>query len=116
MISIGSLYFITNPYPANRQNEKINIIFDAFKNVTIKNELNDNEIKANEEYSDIDSIKFIPGDRNGIYYIYFTSTRQDELDGKIVGINCKIPINTPECLYRCDSCVEKGTEEHHQCL
>ena len=115
-ISIGSLYFITNPYPANRQNEKINIIFDAFKNVTIKNESNDKEIKANEEYSDIDSIKLIPGDINGIYYIYFTSTRQDELDGKIVGKKCKIPINTPECLYRCDSCVEKGTEEHHQCL
>ena len=115
-ISIGSLYFLSNPYPANRQNEKISIIFDAFTNLTIKNEANNSEIKANVEYSDLNSIKVIPGDVYGIYYLYFTSTRQDPLDGKIVGKKCKIPIYTPECLDRCDSCTEKGTEEHHQCL
>ena len=115
-VCIGAYYFLSNPYPANRQNEKISIKFDAFENITVKNELNDNELRVDVDYSDLDSIKIIPGDRKGVYYIYFTSTRKDELDGKIIGKKCKIPVETPECLDRCDSCTEKGTEEHHQCL
>ena len=115
-IAIGSHYFLSNPYPADRQSEQLSIRLSQVANVTIKNDLNNNVLNANVDYSGIESIKVIPGNRNGKYYIYFTTTRNDNLDGLIVGNKCKLLINTPECLDRCDSCTEKGTEDHHQCL
>jgi len=61
-------------------------------------------------------LKFKPKGLSGIYDIKYTATRRDALDGLIIGKTCKITFNTPECLEQCESCTEKGTEDHHGCL
>jgi len=115
-ISLGGYSYIVNPYPASRANEKVNIKFKPFNNITIEKEYTNEKIQPNIEYSDINSLKIIPKDISGIYYLNWIVSRYDYLDGTIEGKTCKAKIYTPECLERCDSCTEKGNAEHHQCL
>ena len=116
-ISLGERYhYLRNPLPANRASEKISIRFNPFSNITIKNEFTNEEIKPNVDYSDIEMLQIIPKDIKGNYTVEFISTRNDEHDGKVIGKKCYIDLYTPECLDRCDSCVAKGNNEHHQCL
>ena len=116
-ISFGERYhFLANPYPANRIKEKVGVRFNIFSGFLIKNELSLEEIKPNVDYYDIDSLQITPINKTGIYYLEFTTIRMDDLDGRIFGKTCKVQLYTPECLDRCDSCTEKGTDKHHQCL
>ena len=116
-INLGERYhFLSNPYPANRIKEKISIRFNNFTDLIIKQEPSMEEIKPNIDYYDIDTLEITPSNKKGNYYLEFTSTRMDDLDGLIFGKTCKVNLYTPECLDRCDSCTEKGTDEHHQCL
>ena len=116
-INLGDRYhYLRNPLPANRANEKISIRFSPFSNITIKDEFTNEEIRPNVDYSDIDMLKIIPQNKKGYYSLNFTSTRNDEFDGLTFGKTCRINLYTPECLDRCDSCTEKGNDQHHQCL
>ena len=107
--------FLSNPYPANRK-EVLKVRFKSYSNITITNTLNDANIIPDFDYHSSFSLKFKPKGLNGIYDIKYTATRRDALDGLIIGKTCKITFNTPECLEQCESCTEKGTEEHHGCL
>ena len=112
--TISLRYYLINPYPADRIPEDINIKFLPFANVTLK--ANSKELKANTLYKDIEEIEIIPKNKVGEYYMEFIASRTDELDGEVTGKTCKASLYTPECLPQCDSCTEKGTEKHHQCL
>ena len=107
---------LMNPYPANRANEEVNIRLKPFTNITIRDSFTNEEIKANVDYPENNEFKIMPKDISGIYDIEYIATRNDNKDGLIIGKTCSIKINTPECLERCDSCTEKGNEEHHKCL
>ena len=112
--TISLKYYLSNPYPAKRIPEEINIKFKPFKNITLRND--SKELQANTIYSNIEELDIIPKNIVGEYTIEFVASRNDELDGLIVGKTCAFHLHTPECLPQCDSCTEKGTEQHHQCL
>jgi hypothetical protein len=57
-----------------------------------------------------------PEGKTGLYNIEYTATREDPMDGIIVGKTCKLQIYTPDCLEPCLSCTQMGNEEHHMCL
>ena len=107
--------FLSNPYPAYRK-EVLKIRFKSYSNITIISSLNNAILVPDTDYHSTISLKFKPAGLEGIYDIKYTSTRLDDLDGLIIGKTCKITFNTPECLEQCESCTEKGTEEHHKCL
>ena len=107
--------FLSNPYPANRK-EIIKVRFKSYSNLTIINSINNAKLIPDTDYHSTFSLQFKPTEIQGIYDIKYTSTRRDPLDGLIIGKTCKITFNTPECLEQCESCTEKGTEEHHMCL
>ena len=111
--------FMNNAYPASRQNEKINIKFEPFSNISIINTYNNPEtnIEAGIEYDPEKLyLKIIPQGIEGTYSIEYTATRQDNLDGLIEGKTCKINFKTPKCLEQCYSCADEGTDEKNECL
>ena len=114
-IDFSGKIFLSNPYPASRK-EILKIRFKSYSNITIKNIKDDSIIVPDTDYHSTFSLKFIPKNLKGIYDIKYTATRQDSLDKLIIGKTCKITFNTPECLEQCESCTEKGTESHHNCI
>ena len=107
--------FLSNPYPAYRK-EVLKIRFKPYSNITIISSLDNRILVPDTNYHSTFTLKFKPAGLVGIYDIKYTATRLDDLDGLIIGKTCKITFNTPECLEQCESCTEKGTEEHHKCL
>ena len=107
--------FLSNPYPANRK-EILKVRFKSYTNMTIINTINNEIIIPDTDYHSSFTLKFRPTNLEGIYDIKYTATRKDDLDGLIIGKTCKVTFNTPQCLEQCESCTEKGTEEHHKCL
>ena len=108
--------FLTNPYPANRQNEEITFRIPEYSNMSILNGETKEKILEEHDYKPDTNLVFISESLEGNYSIEFTATRQDSLDGLIKGRTCKINFYTPICLEQCNSCTEKGTEDHHLCL
>ena len=111
--------FISNPYPASRQNEQINIRFNTYSNILIVNTYGKAEanIEPGKDYNpELLNLKFTPGAIEGIYSIEYTATMNDLLDGLIEGRTCKITFNTPKCLDQCYSCTKLGSEEKHECI
>jgi hypothetical protein len=109
--------FMNNPYPANRASEKINYRINDNVNLKIINSETNEEILNDVDYDpEKTRLRFISDSKDGKYSIDFTSTRNDDLDGLILGRTCKINFDTPVCLPQCYSCTKKGNEEHHYCL
>ena len=106
-----------NSHPADRQNEKIKIRFVSTQGVTIENARTKEVIELNK---DIDPtslrLRITPNEVVGNYTIEFTATREDPVDGLILGRTCKVEIETPECLPQCYSCPKLGTYHHNLCL
>ena len=115
-IDFDGKVFLTNPYPASKAADEIKVRFNKFLNLSVVNTKDNSEIKENTEYNPSLILKFTPKDISGIYNIEYTSTRNDELDGLIIGKTCKVTFETPKCLDRCVSCTEEGTIEHNNCL
>ena len=113
-IDLSGYVFMSNPYPANRANEEIGFrIYDS--NISVFNNGENEKILINHDYK-TSALKFRTDSLQGNYYIEFSATRQDPLDGLIVGRTCKINLNTPICLPQCYSCSDRGTEQSHLCL
>ena len=111
--------FINNAYPASRQNEKINVKFMTFSNVTLLNTYKNEKakIESGKDYNPEElTLQLTPGEIKGYYSIIYKATMIDPLDGLIEGRTCKISFFTPECLDQCDSCIKTGTEERNECL
>ena len=109
--------FLSNAYPANRQNEEIKVRIVDSAGIKIVNSNTNEEILLNTDFDPKIPLTFTPpADLGGDFYIKYTATRKDPLDGLILGKTCNIKIRIPECLYPCYSCEDKGTEEHHLCL
>ena len=107
--------FLSNPYPAERK-EVLKIRFKSYSNISITNAVNNAILVPDTDYHSTFTLKFKSTGLRGKYDIKYTATRIDDLDGLILGKTCKITFNTPECLEQCETCTEKGTEEHHKCL
>ena len=117
-IEFSGKVFMRNPYPASRLNEDINFRFKPYGDISVINFDDGKALEANKDYSSKTTLILKVRNQNkvGKYNIEYTATREDIYDGTIVGKTCKIPFETPECLKQCESCTEKGTDEHHQCL
>ena len=110
--------FLINPYPASRASEQINFKFKPFGKIMITNVEDNTPIQANKSYPSETTLilRIMNKELTGNYSIEYTSLREDNYDGEIIGRTCKIPLFTPECLEQCESCTKKGTNEHHFCL
>ena len=117
-IEFSGKVFMSNPYPASRLSENINFRFNPYQNITVTVLDDKTPLVANQDYPSQTTLILRVRNKGlvGDYNLYYTATREDEFDGTIVGKTCKIGFRTPECLKQCESCTEKGTEEHHQCL
>jgi len=108
--------FMMNAYPANRQYEEIKVRIVQASNMNIINTLTNEKVLLNQDFDPSINLKFTPEDIDGVYSIEYTATREDPLDGLILGRTCKITFETPECLPQCYTCAKKGTEEHNYCI
>ena len=107
--------FINNAYPADRQDEEIYIRFNSFSNLTFTND--SDVLVANKDYDPKTLYTTVKNSGlTGIYSVEYEATRNDPLDGLIIGRTCKINFNTPKCLPQCDSCTKTGDEISHKCL
>ena len=109
--------YMSNPYPANRQNEEIYLRILDNSGINIFNEKTNEKILNDFDYKDEElGLKVVSESLEENYSLEFSATRNDELDGVIFGRTCKINLYTPKCLSQCYSCTKKGTEEHNYCL
>ncbi len=115
-IDLSGKVFMNNPYPASRASEEIKVRFESNSNISIVNSNDGKEIEEGKDYDSKVNLKITPGNIDGSYTVKYTATREDELDGLIIGRTCNINFNIPKCLDRCYSCTKFGTEEHHYCL
>ena len=115
-IDLSGKVFMDNPYPASRASEEIKIRFESNSNISIVNTKDNKVIEEGKDYDSDVNLKVSVGNIDGSYAIKYTATRQDILDGLIIGRTCNINFNIPKCLDRCDSCTKLGTADHHHCL
>ena len=104
---------MTNPYPTSRKDEKISLRFISSP-IKIFN-TNKEELSLNQDFDISTKFLLFSEGKEGNYSIAFTATREDPLDGKILGNTCKIPIYTPVCSPPCFSCNQTGNEVHDYC-
>ena len=112
---LGKVYMI-NAYPANRQDEPIKVRITKADGAVITNDETKEKIELNVDFDPKTTLKIESLSTIEEYSIEFTATRQDPLDGLILGKTCQIKIKTPSCLEQCKSCYQKGTPEHHYCF
>ncbi len=115
-IDFSGKVFMNNPYPADRAKEEIKVRFETNSNISIVNSNDGSEIQEGKDYGSDVNLKITPSNIDGSYAIKYTATRDDELDGLIIGRTCNINFNIPKCLDRCYSCSKLGNEDHHYCL
>ena len=109
--------FMSNSYPADRQKEEVKVRIVDSAGLKILNSITNEEIFLNTDIDPSIPLSFFPPDNlGGKFYIKYTATRSDPLDGLILGKTCQIKIHIPECLYPCYTCEDLGTEEHHLCI
>ena len=108
--------FMNNPYPASRANEEIKVRFKKYSNLTILNKDDKKNIVDGQDYNSELHLKVTPDGKENFYAVEYTATREDSLDGLIIGKTCKINFFTPQCLPQCYSCTKKGNETNHYCL
>ena len=117
-IEFDNKAILNNPYPADRANETVNVIFGNYSGFTVTNVLDNNkkiEPGINYNPSKI-TLKITPENVEGIQSFAYTATRNDFLYGLIEGKTCMLNFNTPKCLEQCYSCTKTGTDEKHACL
>ena len=107
--------FLSNPYPSDIK-EDIKVRFLPYGEFSIVDSESKTPILSDLDYPAALTLLIKSTGKLGKYYIKFTATREDPMDGIIIGKTCKMPVFTPECLEQCDSCTEMGSEEHHMCL
>ena len=115
-LDLASKLFMSNPLPANRISEEINFRISENSKILVYDAKTNEKILNNIDYNSETNLKIIPDSIEGDYSIEFTSTRNDTLDGLIIGRTCKIDFSTPICLPQCYSCTKTGNEQHHYCL
>ena len=108
--------FLNNAYPADKQSDEISVRFETLSNLTLLNLKDNKTIVENIDYDPVFTAKVTTSGLSGIYSVEYTATRNDPLDGLIVGRTCKINFNTPKCLPQCDSCTKTGDDISHKCL
>ena len=109
--------FMSNSYPADRQKDEIKVRIVDSSGLKIINSNTNEEIVLNTDFDPKITLSFFPSESmGGKYYIKYTATRRDPLDGLIIGKTCEIKINIPECYDSCYTCEEKGNEEHNLCI
>ena len=102
--------FLSNPYPAQRK-EVLKIRLKSYSNISITNIANNEILVPDTDYHSTFILKFKSIGLRG----NMTSNIQHKnrwFNGLILGKTYKITFNTPECLEQCESCTEKGIEEH----
>jgi len=114
-VDLSGKVFMANPYPASRASEPIKIRFESNSNISMVTK-EGQKLEEGKDYEPNLNLKITPGNTDGAYAIKYTATRQDNLDGLIIGRTCNINFNIPKCLDRCYSCTKTGNEEHHYCL
>ena len=107
--------FLSNPYPSDIK-EDVKVRFRPYGEINITESISKIQILSEIDYPAALTLNIQSVGRTGLYYIEFTATREDPMDGIIIGKTCKMPIFTPQCLEQCESCTEMGSEEHHMCL
>ena len=107
--------FLSNPYPSSIK-EDIKVRFKHYEGLSIKDTITNSPIIPDTDYQAALTLLLKPEGKTGLYNYYFTATREDPMDGIILGKTCKIQIYTPQCLEPCYSCTQMGNEEHHMCL
>ena len=116
-LDLDGRIFLSNAYPANRQDEVVKYRIVNGGNMDIINTNTNEKILLNTDLDQRTPLLFSPTDNSvGEYYVQYTATREDNLDGLILGRTCEIKFKTPECLPQCLTCVEKGTDQHNLCL
>ena len=116
-IDLNGLLFLNNHYPASRADEDMLFRISDSSNLKILNAKTKEEISNDVDYDPSKTtLRFISESKDGNYSVEFTSTRNDELDGIILGRTCKINFDTPVCLPQCYSCTKTGNHHHHYCL
>ena len=114
-IDLWGKVFLSNPYPSNIK-EDVKFRFQPYIDIDITESTSNTQILPDTDYPAALILILEPKGITGKYYIYYTATREDPMDGIITGRTCKIPVFTPQCLEQCESCTEMGSEEHHMCL
>ena len=107
--------FLSNPYPASVK-EDIKVRFKPYLGLSIVDDITKSPILPDTDYQAALTLIIKPEGKTGLYNIEYTATREDPMDGIIVGKTCKLQIYTPDCLEPCLSCTQMGNEEHHMCL
>ena len=108
--------FMNNPYPASRADEEIKVRFKKYANLTIVNKKDMKNIVDDQDYNSKLNLRVTSDGKEKYYAVEYTATREDPLDGLIIGKTCKINFFTPQCLPQCYSCTKKGNETNHYCL
>ena len=107
--------FLSNPYPSDIK-EDIKVRFRPYGDISITESVSKTIILSDIDYPASLTLLLKSEGKTGLYDIEYTATREDPMDGIIIGKTCKVQIFTPQCLEQCDSCTEMGSEEHHMCL
>ena len=107
--------FLSNPYPSNIK-EDIKVRFRPFDGVSITESTSKLQLLSDMDYPASLNLIIKSEGKTGLYNIEYTATREDPMDGIILGKTCKMSIYTPQCLEQCASCTEMGSEEHHMCI
>ena len=115
-VDFKGFVFLNNPYPADRIPEEVNVKFAAYSNMSIVDN-NGKELQPGKIYNpETLTLKITPDNVEGLYSFPYIAVRTDPLDGLIEGKTCRITLNIPKCLPQCDSCLELGTSDKHECL
>ena len=107
--------FLSNPYPSDLK-EDIKVRFRSYIGISITDSIMNSKILPDMDYQAALTLLLKPEGKTGLYNIEYTATKEDPMDGIILGRTCKLQIFTPDCLEQCYSCTQMGSEEHHMCL
>ena len=107
--------FLSNPYPSDLK-EDIKVRFRSYIGISITDSIMNSKILPDMDYQAALTLLLKPEGKTGLYNIEYTATKEDPMDGIILGRTCKLQLFTPDCLEQCYSCTKMGSEEHHMCL
>ena len=107
--------FLSNPYPSDLK-EDIKVRFRSYIGISITDSIMNSKILPDMDYQAALTLLLKPEGKTGLYNIEYTATKEDPMDGIILGRTCKLQLFTPDCLEQCYSCTQMGSEEHHMCL
>ena len=114
--TFNPLFYLLNPYPASRANEKVYFRLLEKTNVKLVDQATNEELVLNKDY-DPEELGLINYSFKSISYkLKYAASIKDPYDGFIIGKTCELKTELPECLEQCHSCNDTGTDAHHLCL